>query len=195
MSERAERHLIERLKARDEAAFSEIVRLYEGRIFRLVYRMLGHNEEAKDLTLEIFVTVFKAIDSFREESKFSTWLYRVATNHCKNRIKHLARRHARGTMSVEEMGDNVAPAAGARPMSGSLDRPDELVEAMETERLVQQAIAALDDEHRELVVLRDIEGLSYDEIAQITGLPDGTLKSRLHRARLALKDKLKGHIP
>src|SRR5262249_1213577 len=85
--------LLRRLRERDERAFKEMVEAYQDRIFNLLFRMIGKREEAEDLAQEVFVTVFKSIDQFRGDSKLSTWLYRVAVNHCKNRIKYLARRH------------------------------------------------------------------------------------------------------
>lgn len=190
-----ERLLISRLRARDERAFREMVELYQDRVFNLVYRLLGSHEEAKDQAQEVFITVFKAIDQFRGESKLSTWLYRVAANHCKNRIKYLARRHDRATATLDEVTERAAAAQGGEPIgAGQVTRPDRVVEGLELERLVQRAISELDEDHRLLVVLRDIEELSYEEIASITGLPGGTVKSRLHRARLALKEKLAQHV-
>src|SRR5438105_15699342 len=91
MTSLRERLLIRRLQQRDEKAFQEIVRCYQHKIFNLVFRMIGNEQEAEDIAQEVFVTVFKAIDGFRGESLFSTWLYRIATNHCKNRLKYLVR--------------------------------------------------------------------------------------------------------
>jgi len=185
----AERLLIARLKERDEQAFNEIVRANEDKVFNLVFRMIGNRAEAEDLAQEVFVTVFKTVDSFRGESKFSTWLLRIAANHCKNRIKYLSRRRteAGGLDDVPEagMGDR-----GRAPVQGHIVAPDKLFEAAEMERLMQQAIATLDEEHRLLIVLRDVEELSYEEIGEITGLVEGTIKSRLHRARMVIKDFL-----
>src|SRR5215831_20192318 len=96
-----ERLLIRRLQQRDEKAFEEVVRLYQHKVYNLVYRMLGNREEAEDVAQEVFVTVFKAIDSFRGEAKFSTWLYRIAANHCKNRLKYLGRRARRRTEDLD----------------------------------------------------------------------------------------------
>jgi RNA polymerase sigma-70 factor (ECF subfamily) len=185
----AERLLIARLRQRDEGAFNEVVRLHGDKVFNLVLRMVGTRAEAEDIAQEVFVTVFKSIDSFRGESKFTTWLLRIAANHSKNRIKYLARR------STDKNGlDGAAEVhladEGKAPMQAHIDAPDALLEAAELETLMQEAIATLDEEHRLLVVLRDIEELSYDEIAEVTGLPEGTVKSRLHRARVALKEQL-----
>jgi RNA polymerase sigma-70 factor, ECF subfamily len=189
-----ERLLVGRLRDRDERAFREMVEENRDRVFNLVYRMLGRRDEAEDLAQEVFVTVFKTIDQFRGDSKLSTWLYRVAVNHCKNRIKYLARRHDRDTGAFDEVAERAAVAQGGEPIgAGQIRNPERALEGAEIERLVQEAIADLDEEQRMVVVLRDIEELSYDEIVEITGLPEGTVKSRLHRARLALKEKLAKH--
>ena len=185
-----ERQLVRRLRARDEAAFRELVSEHRDRIYNLTLRMLGNKAEAEDVAQEVFITVFKTIDSFREEAKFSTWLYRVAVNHCKNRIKYLARRHDR---SKDELDENAGAVAEAGP-PGPMRRPDRAVEGAQMEVVLQEAIASLDEDHRVVVVLREIEDLSIEEICEITGLPDGTVKSRLHRARLALRKKITRHL-
>lgn len=190
-----ERLLLRRLRERDERAFREMVERYQNQVFNLLFRMIGTREEAEDLAQEVFVTVFKSIDQFRGESKFSTWLYRVAVNHCKNRIKYLSRRHERDTSDFDEAAEREAVAQGGSPIgAGHIEGPDRALEGAELERTVQTAIAALDEDHRVVVVLRDIEELSYEEICEITGLPEGTVKSRLHRARLALKEKLAHYV-
>jgi RNA polymerase sigma-70 factor (ECF subfamily) len=189
----AERLLIARLRQREEEAFNEVVRLHGDKVFNLVLRMVGTRAEAEDIAQEVFVTVFKSIETFRGESKFTTWLLRIAANHSKNRIKYLARR------STDKGGLDGAPEAsladqGKAPVQAHFDAPDAMLEAAELETLMQEAIALLDEEHRLLIVLRDIEELSYEEICEITGLPEGTLKSRLHRARMALKEHLEDRM-
>jgi len=185
----AERLLIGRLKERDEQAFNEIVRLYGDKVFSLVYRMIGSRAEAEDIAQEVLVTVFKTVDGFRGESKFSTWLLRIAANHCKNRIKYLSRRHTDGGPIDDEHEGGIASRSGS-PLQAHIAAPDVLLEAAELEGLMQVAIGALEEDHRLLVVLRDVEELSYQEIGEITGLAEGTIKSRLHRARMAIKEYL-----
>ena len=182
-----ERTLLRRLRDRDERAFRELVEAHRDRVFNITYRMLGNRSEAEDVAQEVFITVFKTIDTFREESRFSTWLYRVTVNHCKNRIKYLARRHDRDRDELDETSREANGAAGAPPRHV---QPDVALEGAQLEVLLQEAIASLDDDQRVVVVLRDIEDLSIEEICEITGLPDGTVKSRLHRARLQLRKKL-----
>jgi RNA polymerase sigma-70 factor, ECF subfamily len=183
--------LLRRLRDRDERAFRELVDAHRDRVFNITYRMLGNRAEAEDVAQEVFIAVFKTIDSFREESKFSTWLYRVTVNHCKNRIKYLARRHERDRDELDEASPSANNAA-LGPTKGV--RPDRALEGAQMEVLLQEAIASLDEEHRAVVILRDVEELSIEEICDITGLPDGTVKSRLHRARAALRKKLARHV-
>jgi RNA polymerase sigma-70 factor, ECF subfamily len=189
-----ERMLIRRLQQRDERAFTEVVRLYQHKVYNLVYRMVGNREEAEDVAQEVFVTVFKAIDTFRGDAKFSTWLYRIATNHTRNRMKYLGRRSYNATGELDEAAERAANDAQPSAMRPHIAGPDAVLEGLQLERVVQDGIAALEPEHREVLVLRDVEELSYDEIASITGLAEGTVKSRLHRARLALKEHMAKHM-
>ncbi len=183
-----EARLIERLVLRDEAAFNALVRAYERRVFALTVRMIGSRVEAEDLAQEVFVQVFKTIGSFRGESKLSTWIYRIAINLSKNRGKYLRVRHAAQQEQIEsvEARGPLAEARGAHVVS--LERPDDLAAGRQLEHIVQQAIVALEPSFRECLVLRDIEDLSYEEIGAITSLPEGTVKSRIHRARAQLKE-------
>jgi RNA polymerase sigma-70 factor, ECF subfamily len=185
-----ERMLIRRLQQRDERAFEEIVRLYQHKVYNLLFRMLGNQDEAEEVAQEVFVTVFKAIDTFRGEAKFSTWLYRIAANHSKNRLKYLGRRSYKATGELTEAAEAEAQDAQPASIRPHVDGPDAVLEGLELERAVQRGIADLDEEHRVLIILRDVEDLSYEEIASITGLELGTVKSRLHRARLQLKEYL-----
>ncbi|MBW2278211.1 MAG: sigma-70 family RNA polymerase sigma factor [Deltaproteobacteria bacterium] len=187
-----ERLLIRKLRDRDERAFREMVETHRDRVFNLTFRMLGNREEAEDVAQEVFITVFKSIDSFRGDAKLSTWLYRIAANHCKNRIKYLARRHDRDKAPYDEKSERAIAGASSGPAPAP--RPDRQLEGLELERLMQQAIASLEEDHRLLIVLRDVEELSYEEICDITGLREGTVKSRLHRARMALRKKLLKHM-
>jgi RNA polymerase sigma-70 factor (ECF subfamily) len=187
-----DRTLLRRLRARDEKAFRELVEAHRDRVYNISYRMLGSRTEAEDVAQEVFIAVFKTIDQFREEAKFSTWLYRVTVNHCKNRIKYLARRHDRDRDELDEMSAGANNATNGVPVRAP--QPDRALEGAQMEVLLQEAIATLDDDHRTVVVLRDIEDMSIEEICVITELPDGTVKSRLHRARLALRKKLQRHV-
>ncbi|HEY5950623.1 MAG TPA: sigma-70 family RNA polymerase sigma factor [Kofleriaceae bacterium] len=187
-----ERSLLRRLRDRDERAFRELVEGHRDRVYNITFRMLGNRAEAEDVAQEVFISVFKTIESFREESKFSTWLYRIAVNQCKNRIKYLARRHDRDRDELDEstQGNGVNGSIGG-PMPSS---PDKALASAQMEKLMQEAIANLEEDQRIVVVLRDVEDLSIEEICEITGLPDGTVKSRLHRARLVLRKRLQRHV-
>jgi RNA polymerase sigma-70 factor (ECF subfamily) len=180
--------LVERLVARDERAFTTLVRTYERRVFALVLRMIGNRAEAEDLAQEVFVQVFKAIGSFRGESKLSTWIYRIAINLCKNRSKYLRVRHSGQEEQLEALQER-APLGDAKGANvANVERPDEMMAGKQVERIVQTAILELEPTFRECLVLRDVEDLSYEEIGAITGLPEGTVKSRIHRARAQLKE-------
>lgn len=181
--------LVARLRARDEDAFADAVSAYSGKVYGLVLRLVNDHGEAQDIAQEVFVTLWKSIDSFRGESRFSTWLLRIAANHAKNRIKYLSRRPTdRGDLAAAS--EEVLADRHHTPAHGHLPAPDVVMESSQTGAIVARAIATLDEDHRLLVVLRDIEEMSYEEICEITNLPEGTVKSRLHRARMELKDLL-----
>jgi len=183
-----EERLIERLRQRDEAAFNQLVRLHQAAVFRQLVRVIGDPAEAEDLAQEVFVTVFKAIDTFRGDSRLATWIHRIAQNHARNRLKFHGRHKRRGDAPLEETTEEsmAVPETGSR-----LPRPDHEVEAHQAEAHIQLAITQLDPEQRTLIVLRDLENMTYEEIQEQTGLPSGTVKSRLHRARVALQERFR----
>jgi RNA polymerase sigma-70 factor, ECF subfamily len=183
-----ESRLIERLVARDERAFNELVRAYERRVLTLVIRMLGNAAEAEDVAQEVFVQVFKAIGTFRGEAKLSTWIYRIAINLCKNRVKYLKVRHTSEQDELGEVEERGALGGERRAHGGGLERPDEMMSGKQVEHIVQAAILELEPTFRECLVLRDVEELTYEQIEEITGLPIGTVKSRIHRARTQLRE-------
>lgn len=183
-----EERLIERLRQRDEGAFNELVRLHQASVFRQLLRVIGDPAEAEDLAQEVFVTVFKAIDTFRGDSRLATWIHRIAQNHARNRLKYHGRHKRRGDAPLEETTEEAV----AVPETGSrLPRPDHQVEAHQAEVQIRIAITQLEPEQRTLIVLRDLENLTYEEIQEQTGLPSGTVKSRLHRARVALQERFR----
>jgi RNA polymerase sigma-70 factor (ECF subfamily) len=188
VDDKDEARLVERLVARDERAFNELVRAYERRVFGLVLRMLGNRAEAEELTQEVFVQIFKAIATFRGDSKLSTWIYRIAVNLCKNRAKYLRVRHEDKKDAIEDLAERAPLGEAGRSNVGQIERPDEALAGRQTEAIVQEAIAAIDPVFKECLVLRDVEELSYEEIGEITGLPPGTVKSRIFRARAQLKE-------
>jgi RNA polymerase sigma-70 factor, ECF subfamily len=188
LPEDTEARLIERLVARDERAFNDVVRAYERRIFALAFRMMGDRAEAEDLAQEVFVQVFKAIGTFRGESKLSTWIYRIAVNLSKNRTKYLRVRHSGEQDELGALEERMAMGDSKTSTVSRVERPDEMMTGRETEQVVRRAILELEPSFRECLVLRDVEDLSYEEIGEITGLPEGTVKSRIHRARAQLRE-------
>jgi len=191
---RFDARFIVRLKRRDEHAFNELVLAYEMQVFRLVWRMLGTREEAEDMTQEVFVQVFKSIESFRGDSKISTWIYRIATNLTRNRAKYLSRRHQKSHSDIDGQEPKDLHNEAQGRTTGETRRPDWDAMGNQAEQIVIQCLDELDAEHREILVLRDVEGLSYDEVGSITELAPGTVKSRLHRARTLLKSEVEARL-
>jgi RNA polymerase sigma-70 factor (ECF subfamily) len=195
--DRRDQRLVRRLKQKDDRAFHELVSLYQDRIFGLMLRMIGNRQEAEDLAQEVFITVHRAIGGYRGEGRFYTWLYRIATNTCKNRIKYLKGRHFHRSLPVEDTPEAHVQGHDGGPVTSlhsHVPGPDAMVEGTRLESAIQQELAELDPEHRLLIVLRDVEGLTYQDILRVTGLQEGTLKSRLHRARMALRARLAPHL-
>ena len=182
-----ERQLVKRLKNRDEAAFTHLVRLHKVRVFNVCLRMMCNRSEAEDIAQDVFVRAFMSIKAFRGDSALNTWLYRIAINLCKNRLKYHARRKANVHTSVSNIRESDNAGAVRRTVGEPAPRPDQAFEGTQAQHRVQQALAAIEPDFRELLILRDIQGLSYGEIISITKLPEGTVKSRLHRARSALR--------
>lgn len=178
--------LARRAAAGEAEAFELIVREYAERVRSVALRMLGNPDDADDLAQEVFISVYNALPGFRGESRLSTWILRIARNHCLNRIKAYKRR-SRG---VERLGSDVRSLGAMPGVAASQQLPDSIVISNETRIQIERAIGELPPKQRWLVVLRDIEGLSYEEIAEATGLRIGTVKSRLHRARERLASQL-----
>ena len=169
-------------------AFGDIVRRYQDRIFNTIYRLLGDYQEAKDLTQQAFLKAYMSLGKFRGSSSFYTWLYRIGVNTALDERKKRSR-----TPRVLSESFAMSADEDARRLDGSdgSGEPGEQVLSREREAAVTAAIAALDEIHRTVLVLRDIEGMDYEEIAEVVPCPRGTVKSRLHRARLMLREKLK----
>jgi RNA polymerase sigma-70 factor, ECF subfamily len=176
-------------KAGDQGAFREIVVCYQKKVFNLAYRMLGNREEAREVSQEVFLSVFGAIRELREEVKFGAWLTRITLNHCRNKWKYLKRRHY---FSSDSLDDPVQTEEGEIPreIADPSDNPERLYEKKTVQIFVHEGLGKLPLEQREMVVLRDLQGYSYEEIAELLHLPVGTVKSRLHRARMDLKEVL-----
>ena len=178
-------------KVGDEKAFTEILLTYQKKVYNIAYRMLGNREEAKDLAQEVFLSVYESIKDLREETRFDAWLTKITLNQCRNRWKHLKRRKYFNSDSLDdpiETEDGSVEKAICDP-SGN---PETLYEKKAVQEFVQRGLLKLNEEQREVIVLRDLQGFSYEEIARVLGLPEGTVKSKLHRARMELKDVLEG---
>ena len=166
----------------DTDRFEELVHAHEKGIYNLCLRMLGDEQDALDAAQEAFFKAFRSLSSFRGDSRFSTWLYRLASNVC---LDMLRRRPGTPTLSLD---DDESPLF----LADSSPSPHEAVERWEIRRTVRAALAALPEDFRQIIVLRDVNGFSYEEIADITGLGTGTVKSRLFRARKKLASALLG---
>lgn len=178
-----------RCRKGDADAFEVLVERHQRRMLNVAYRMTGDYDEACDVVQEAFLSAWRAIRSFRGEAKFSTWLYGIVVNHARTRLKkaQALSRHERTSI------DDPAGPEGEGPRRGAPDcgeSADERLEKKEIEARVQKCIEELDAEHREVIILRDIQGFTYEEIGCMLNLPEGTVKSRLFRARAALKNCL-----
>jgi RNA polymerase sigma-70 factor (ECF subfamily) len=173
--------LIDQTLAGQTAAFGHLVERYQDRLYNTVLHAAGNAEDAKDVVQEAFVQAFLKLDTFQHASAFYTWLYRIAFNVA---ATHRRRRHATFSIDRGQAGDGREPVDVHEGPTARLDRDERC-------RQVRQAIGELSDEHRAILVLREIEGFTYETIAEILDLPVGTVRSRLHRARLQLRGELK----
>jgi RNA polymerase sigma-70 factor (ECF subfamily) len=171
----------------DSRAFEALFKKYQTPMFNLVNRMVG-GEDAYDLTQDVFCNALRAIHTFRGESKFSTWLYSIAKNVCLNRIRSRANK-------CEESLDGICEDHPRAEIADSAPNPQSIAEMHELQRTVDLVLETLSPDQRLMIVLRDFEQLSYEEIGEITGTSLPNVKSRLHRARMAFKNKFKPFIP
>lgn len=178
-----EKDLIIKSKNGDIESFESLIKKYQKLAFNISFRIMGNLEDAKDMSQEAFIKIFKSLDSFKGDSSFSTWLYRIVTNTCLDELRKKNR-------NISVSYDNPI-----KTDTGEIDRsiidkgntPEEISEKNESRQIVVKAINKLGDQHRVVIVLRDIKGFSYEEIAEILNCPEGTVKSRISRARFALK--------
>jgi RNA polymerase sigma-70 factor (ECF subfamily) len=185
--------IINAFKSGDKVAFDALVLRYQDMVFNLCYRFLGDLQEANDMAQDIFIKVYKALKQFRGEASFTTWIYRIAVNTCKNKVKSMEHRHRKQTQSL----DNPVIKGGEDPPMEVADNalsPSAVLERHERSMIIQKAIHSLPKAKKEMIILRDMEGLSYEEIIQITGLNLGTVKSKIARARSELREMLRGVI-
>jgi RNA polymerase sigma-70 factor (ECF subfamily) len=191
----AETQFIERLKRGDAAAFETLVNERSGEIFGLLYRLTENVEEARDLTQETFLRAFQSIGHFRGESDLRTWIYRIAINQARNRWRWWRRRRREATVSIDapEIGGGRLGLV-ATLKSNTVRDPEQNTLLSEREQALKKALSSLKRVYREAVVLRDIEGFAYEEIAATLEISVGTVKSRLARGRQELRRKLEGSL-
>ncbi|MFQ6131458.1 MAG: sigma-70 family RNA polymerase sigma factor [Armatimonadota bacterium] len=169
--------------------FGAFVRAYEAKIYNVIYRLVDDPREAEDLTQDTFVSAYRAYHRFRGDASVYTWLYRIAVNRTKNRLKQMARQRAAEAVSLDsplDVGDEVLE----REVEDWTNAPERVLESQELGQYVEKCIAALQPDFRSVVVLRHYEGLPYDEIAKIEGCTVKAVKSRLFRARSILRDRI-----
>jgi RNA polymerase sigma-70 factor (ECF subfamily) len=181
--------LIKNFLANDVRSFDRLVIKYKDMIFNLCFRMLGDYDEADDCSQETFIKVYNNLRSFRYQSSFLTWLYRIAVNTCRNRMASMYTRINKRTVRIDNPADD---GSEPREIRDSSYDPNVVFEKNEQKRNIHAAISSLPKELKMLVILRDMEGKPYEDIAEITGTAIGTVKSRLARARHLLREKLKG---
>jgi RNA polymerase sigma-70 factor (ECF subfamily) len=191
----AEAQFIEKLKRGDAAAFEILVNERSGEIFGLLYRLTENAEEARDLTQETFLRAFQSIAHFRGESDLRTWIYRIAINQARNRWRWWRRRRREATVSIDapEIGGGRLGLV-ATLKSNTIRDPEQDTLLSEREQALKKALSSLKRVYREAVILRDIEGFAYEEIAATLGISVGTVKSRLARGRQELRRKLEGSL-
>jgi RNA polymerase sigma-70 factor (ECF subfamily) len=180
---------VARCRKGDSEAFAVLVRRHQKRMLNVAFRMIGDYDEACDVVQEAFLSAYRAIGKFRGDARFSTWLCGIVLNHSRSHMKQKIARSRREAGSLDDPAGSKAASFAEEPCS----REESIVERIEKRELdekVQDCIGSLDGEQREVLVLRDIQGFSYEEIGDLLKLPEGTVKSRLFRARNALKEGL-----
>lgn len=178
---------VARAQAGDEEAFGELVRHFHARVYAVVYRMVRQAEDAREVAQTTWVKAWQRLDSYKRESKFFTWVYRIAVNTAMDQLRKVSRQ--REVPLEDEEGREATPAP---EWSGSLvARPDQAAEQDEVRRVFNEALAVLSPEHRAALVMREVEGRSYREIAELQGCRTGTVMSRLFYARRAIQEKLR----
>jgi len=188
-----ESQFIERLKRGDAAAFEVLVAQRSGEIYGLLYRLTENSEEARDLTQETFLRAFQSIEHFRGDADLRTWIYRIAINQARNRWRWWRRRRRDSTVSLDSTDGRGSKLVSTLPADHG-NTPEQNTLAHERESVLRAALLTLGRAYRETVILRDIEGMSYEEVAATLGISVGTVKSRLARGRSALRRKVEGSL-
>ena len=186
MTDLKERDLIRRAKQGDMLAFEELILKHEKIVYNLALRMMNYSEDAKDISQEVFLKAYRSLSNFDERSAFSTWLYRITHNTC---IDEMRKRKGKQSFSLEEELENEEGSM-QRQIADEGDTPEESLLRAEQKNEILQALDNLSEEHKAAIVLRDVKGLSYEEIAEILEVTLGTVKSRISRGRNQLKNEI-----
>lgn len=181
--------LVEACRRGDSTAFDELVRRYKDRVFAVVYRFVGNREDALDISQEVFVHAYRSINGYRGAARVYTWLYSIAANLSRNRLRDSGRRGRNMSTSLEALQEQAPGVAEAGKSSGN--NPRENAMSSEMEAVLQEVLNELPEHYRMAFVLRTFDDLSYEEIAEAMGCPVNTVKSRLNMARVKLRDRLK----
>lgn len=190
----SETQFLERLKQGDAAAFDQLVADRSGEIYGLLYRLTENAEEARDLTQETFLRAFQNMGRFRGDADLRTWIYRIAINQARNRWRWWRRRRRDATVSLDSPDGHTGQPLNATLRAVNTADPEQVTLAREREEKLRSALQGLSRSYRETVILRDIEGFSYEEIAETLAISVGTVKSRLSRGREELRRKLEGSL-
>lgn len=185
--EEMEKLLVAKSKKGNLNAFEELIGGYEKKAYNIAYRIMGNEEDAKDMAQEAFIKIYKSIQNFREESSFSTWLYRIVTNVCLDEL----RKRKKDKLVPLEMNIETEKGTAVVELSAEKETPEDVFERVEKRQLIQNAILSLGEDYKTVIILRDIQGFGYEEIATILNCSLGTIKSRINRARNMLKEKLR----
>ncbi len=184
---------VRRARTGDQGAFERLVLNHQRRTFNVAYRILGDYDEALDLTQEVFIQAHRSLGQFRGEARFGSWLLAIAVNHCRNRLKLWKRRARSKHESLSApIGDEGSDLRREPPDPGTT--AVEALEGRQLEELVSEEMMHLDDEFRAVLVLRDVQEVAYEEIARMLELPVGTVKSRLHRGRTELRERVRRRL-
>ncbi len=193
VSHQEEPALIERARNGDAEALDHLIRRHQQQVFAVALRMLGDRDEAQDVAQDVFVRAYQGLGGFRQEAKLSTWLIAITMNLCRNRRRWWARRRRVIVASLDEPLEHGEGTLGHQ-VEDPAPRPSAVAQSRERQQQLAAALAQLDEPSRAVVVLRDVQGYAYEEIAQVLEIPVGTVRSRLSRARLQLRALLDGKL-
>jgi RNA polymerase sigma-70 factor (ECF subfamily) len=185
----SDEELVARARKKDFAAFEELLDRYEDKVFRLAYRFVRNETDAKEILQDTFLSIWRKLDTFKGDAQFSSWVYRVAANAALMRLR-AQRRHPE--ISTEELPVGYLDRLGPLPPPGEnwAKRPDDELQSQELRQHIQAAVDSLPELYRTVFLIRDVEGLSTEETAEVLGISIPTVKTRLHRARIALRDAI-----